>query len=215
MHRSLSLRAVAATLTLAACGGASGHHMQAAPAPASQPTGTATARTDSLRRPYTEADIRFMSDMIGHHAQAITMAGWAPSHGADRSIQILAARIINAQRDEIATMQQWLRERNQPAPEPDTTMSGHQMMHHMLMPGMLTPEQMQQLDQARGPAFDRLFLTSMIGHHKGAVSMVDALFNTPGAARDETVFKFANDVSVDQSTEIARMETMLAALPPQ
>jgi uncharacterized protein (DUF305 family) len=80
---------------------------------------------------------------------------------------------------------------------------------------MLTPEQMQQLDQARGPAFDRLFLTSMIQHHKGAVSMVDALFATPGAGRDETVFKFANDVSVDQSTEIARMETMLAALPPQ
>jgi uncharacterized protein (DUF305 family) len=217
MHRFLSPGAVAAMLASAACGGASRHHVQAAPAPVSSPSGAATARTDSLRRPYTEADIRFMTDMIGHHAQAITMAGWAPSHGADRSIQVLAARIINAQRDEIATMQQWLRERNQPAPEPDTSMAGHRMpgMHHMLMPGMLTPEQMAQLDQARGPAFDRLFLTSMIGHHKGAVSMVDALINTPGAARDETVFKFANDVSVDQSTEIARMETMLAALPPQ
>jgi uncharacterized protein (DUF305 family) len=214
MHRYLSPGAVAALLALAACGGASRHHMQAGPAPASQPTGAATARADSLRRPYTEADIRFMSDMIGHHAQAITMAGWAPSHGAGRSIQILAARIINAQHDEIALMQQWLRERNQPMPEPDTSMAGHGM-HHMLMPGMLTPEQMAQLNQAKGPAFDRLFLTSMIHHHRGAVSMVDALFNTPGAARDETVFKLANDVSVDQSTEIARMETMLAALPPQ
>jgi uncharacterized protein (DUF305 family) len=85
----------------------------------------------------------------------------------------------------------------------------------MLMPGMLTPEQMQQLDQARGTAFDRLFLTSMIRHHQGAVSMVDALFGTPGAGRDELTFKLANDISVDQSTEIARMETMLAALPPQ
>jgi uncharacterized protein (DUF305 family) len=214
MHRYLSPGAVAATLALAACGGASRHHVQAGPAPATPPTGAATARADSLRRPYTAADIRFMSDMIGHHAQAITMAGWAPSHGADRSIQILAARIINAQHDEIALMQQWLRERNQPVPEPDTSMAGHGM-HHMLMPGMLTPEQMAQLDQAKGPAFDRLFLTSMIRHHQGAVSMVDALFNTPGAARDETVFKLANDVSVDQSTEIARMETMLAALPPQ
>src|SRR4029078_511317 len=135
-------------------------------------------------------------------------------HGADASIQILAARIVNAQQDEIATMRQWLRERNQPVHQQDSGMAGPQM-HPMPMPGMLTPEQMQQLDQARGPAFDRLFLTSMIQHHKVAVSMVDALFAAPGAGRDETVFKFANDVSVDQSTEIARMETMLAARPSQ
>jgi uncharacterized protein (DUF305 family) len=87
-------------------------------------------------------------------------------------------------------------------------------MHEMLMPGMLTPAQMQQLDQARGPEFDRLFLTFMIQHHRGAVTMVNDLFGTPGAARDETVFKFANDVNVDQTTEVARMERMLAALPP-
>ena len=207
--------ALAATVVLGACGGAAGHQVQAGPAPAPEPTkGAQIARTDSLRRPYTEADIRFMTDMIGHHSQAITMAGWAPSHGADQSVQTLAARIVNAQQDEIATMRQWLSERNQPVPQPDSGMAGHRM-HPMLMPGMLTPEQMQQLDQARGPAFDRLFLTSMIQHHRGAVSMVEALFATPGAARDETVFKFANDVNVDQSTEIARMETMLAALPPQ
>jgi uncharacterized protein (DUF305 family) len=207
--------ALAATLFLAGCGGAPGHQVQAGPAPAPEPSkGAQIARTDSLRRPYTEADIRFMTDMIGHHSQAITMSGWAPSHGADASIQTLAARIVNAQQDEIATMRQWLSERSQPVPQPDSGMAGHQM-HAMLMPGMLTPEQMRQLDQARGPAFDRLFLTSMIQHHRGAVSMVEALFATPGAARDETVFKFANDVNVDQSTEIARMETMLAALPPQ
>lgn len=82
----------------------------------------------------------------------------------------------------------------------------------MLMPGMLTDDQMKELDQARGPAFDRLFLTYMIQHHRGAVTMVKDLFGSPGAAQDETVFKFANDVSVDQSTEIARMEQMLAAL---
>ncbi len=90
------------------------------------------------------------------------------------------------------------------------TMNG--MEHEMLMPGMLTEDQMHQLDQARGPEFDRLFLTFMIQHHKGAVSMVKDLFASYGAAQDETVFKFANDVSVDQSTEIARMEKMLAAL---
>jgi uncharacterized protein (DUF305 family) len=213
MLRFPSSTVLAATVALTACGGGAGHQVQAGPTPAPA-KGAEVARTDSLRRPYTEADIRFMTDMIGHHSQAITMAGWAPSHGADASIRTLAARIVNAQQDEIATMRQWLRERSQPVPPPDSGMAGHQM-HHMLMPGMLTPEQMQQLDQARGPAFDRLFLTSMIQHHKGAVSMVDALFATPGAGRDETVFKFANDVSVDQSTEIARMETMLAALPPQ
>ncbi len=215
MRKLLLPAALAATLSLAACGGAAGHQVQAGPTPASEPSkGAQIARTDSLRRPYTEADIRFMTDMIGHHSQAITMSGWAPSHGADASIQTLAARIVNAQQDEIATMRQWLRERSQPVPEPDSGMAGHHMPP-MLMPGMLTPAQMQQLDQAQGPAFDRLFLTSMIQHHRGAVSMVEALFATPGAARDETVFKFANDVNVDQSTEIARMETMLAALPPQ
>ena len=85
----------------------------------------------------------------------------------------------------------------------------------MLMPGMLTEEQMQQLDQARGAEFDRLFLTYMIQHHRGAVSMVKQLFGTHGAAQDETVFKFANDVSVDQSTEIARMETHARRAPVQ
>jgi uncharacterized protein (DUF305 family) len=86
------------------------------------------------------------------------------------------------------------------------------MMHEMLMPGMLTAEQMKQLDAARGRDFDRLFLTGMIQHHKGAVQMVAELFDSYGAAQDELVFKFANDVNVDQTTEINRMEKMLAAI---
>ena len=156
-----------------------------------------------------------MSGMIGHHAQAIVMAGWAPTHGAGPAVRRLAERIVNAQQDEIATLQQWLRDRDQPVPEARAT--GMKMMmngveHEMLMPGMLTDDQMKELDQARGPEFDRRFLTFMIQHHRGAVTMVQQLFDTPGAARDETVFKFANDVSADQSTEIARMETMLSAL---
>jgi uncharacterized protein (DUF305 family) len=155
-----------------------------------------------------------MSAMIGHHAQAIVMSDWAPTHGADAAVRRLAERIINAQQDEIATMQRWLRDRGQPVPEASATgmkmkMNGHD--HVMLMPGMLTKDQMRLLDQARGPEFDRLFLTFMIQHHKGAVSMVQDLFASKGAGQDETVFKFATDVSVDQSTEIARMEKMLAA----
>ena len=213
---------LAATAAIAACGRAAG----AAPQPSPQPVAgdaAARVRADSLRRPYTEADVRFMSGMIGHHAQALVMSGWAPTHGASPSVRTLAARIINAQQDEIATMQQWLGDRGEPVPEGHAGgMShpahdaGHDMpMPAKLMPGMLTEAQMQALDQATGPGFDRLFLTDMIQHHRGAVTMVQQLFDTPGAARDETVFKFANDVNADQSTEIARMETMLVALTPE
>jgi uncharacterized protein (DUF305 family) len=114
-------------------------------------------------------------------------------------------------------MQTWLGDRNEPVPQvtgAGVKMAMHGMQHEMLMPGMLTPEQMTQLDSAKGADFDRLFLTFMIQHHRGAVTMVKQLFSTYGAGQDETVFKFASDVNVDQSTEIARMEKMLAALPP-
>ncbi len=179
------------------------------------PTYVAQARADSIRHPYTAADVEFMSHMIGHHAQAIVMSRWAPTHGASQSVLTLASRIINAQQDEIITMQTWLSDRLQPVPEATPggmTMTMGGMEHMMLMPGMLTDEQMKQLDAARGPEFDRLFLTYMIQHHKGAVSMVKDLFSSYGAGQDETVFKFASDVNVDQSTEIARMEKMLVAL---
>jgi uncharacterized protein (DUF305 family) len=186
-----------------------------APAPAAAPddAGLAKARADSARLPWTEADARFMTNMIGHHAQAIVMARLAPSHGASAAVQRLAERIINAQLDEIGTMQRWLRDRRQPVPEADATGPGMTHAHgHELMPGMLTEEQMNQLGQARGGEFDRLFLTYMIQHHRGAVAMVEQLFGSYGAGQDETVFKFASDVNVDQTTEIARMEEMLATL---
>jgi uncharacterized protein (DUF305 family) len=173
------------------------------------------ARADSARLPYTTADIQFMQGMIHHHAQAITMCKEAPSHGASASVQTLCGRIINAQGDEIALMSQWLRDRNQQVPDPTAgpmkmMMNGKEM--DMLMPGMLTEEQMKQLDASRGPDWDKLFLTDMIQHHKGAVSMVHDLFETSGAGQDEMVFKFASDVNVDQTTEINRMERMLFAL---
>jgi uncharacterized protein (DUF305 family) len=186
-----------------------------APSAATESAGVAKARADSIRYPYTAGDVQFMSHMIGHHAQALVMSGWAASHGANAEVLRLADRIINAQTDEIAIMQTWLRDRRQPVPEakpgPMKMMMGG-MEHEMLMPGMLTDAQMKELDQARGKDFDRLFLRYMIQHHRGAVSMVSDLFGTNGAAQDETVFKFANDVQVDQSTEIARMEKMLAFL---
>jgi len=162
--------------------------------------------------PYTDADVEFMSGMIPHHAQAVLMAGWAPTHGARADVAILCERIVVGQRDEIATMQQWLRDRGQPVP--DATSTRHKMKmngteHEMLMPGMMTDEQMAALDKARGPEFDRLFLEGMIRHHQGAIDMVDALFKSYGAAQDELIYKFASDVYADQSTEIARMQKML------
>jgi uncharacterized protein (DUF305 family) len=189
---------IATTLILlpivAGCAGTARGPAQASPRPAS-------------RYPSTEADARFMSAMIGHHAQAIVMSGWAPTHGASASVRRLAERIMSGQQDEIATMQQWLRDRGRPVPQ------SHHSAHGHLMPGMLTEAQLNQLAAARGPEFDRLFLAFMIQHHRGAVAMVKELFGTPGAAQDETVFKFANDVNVDQTTEIARMERMMSALP--
>ena len=167
------------------------------------------AREDSARLPYTKADVDFMSGMIHHHAQAIEMARLAPTHGASRTIQTLAGRIINAQQDEIMLMQQWLADRMQAVPDPSAP--GH---HHHMMPGMLTDAQMQQLGKARGKEFDRLFLELMIQHHEGAVDMVQKLFGTIGAGQNHTVFKLASDVNVDQTTEIARMEQMLDALKP-
>ena len=174
----------------------------------------ARARADSARLPYTVADIQFMTRMIGHHAQAVRIARWAPTHGASASVRTLAARIINAQEDEIATMRQWLRDRLQPVPEPDAADHSIHAGHDASMHGMLTAAQLRELDAARGTQFDRLFLSLMIQHHRGAVEMVKELFGSYGAAQDETVFKFASDVNVDQSTEIERMEKMLAALPP-
>ena len=199
----------------------------------------ARARADSLRYPYTKADIDFMTGMIHHHAQAITISRWAPTHGASPAVQRLTARIINAQTDEITIMQTWLKDRRQPVPQVDSAgnvtmpagaaMAGHDMHAHaghdmgamptgqMAMPGMLTAAQLAELHAVRGSEFDRLFLTFMIQHHRGAVAMVKVLFAADGAGQDETIFKFANDVEVDQGTEIKRMMSMMLEmgfLPP-
>ncbi len=169
----------------------------------------APTTTKPAPKNYTEADVHFMAGMIGHHAQAIQMAGWAPSHGASPSVRVLCERIVVAQNDEIVMSQRWLREHGEvpPADPRGHIMQG--MDQPMLMPGMLTPEQMTQLDSARGTQFDRLFLTDMIQHHQGAITMVQQLLAVPGAAQDGPVFRFASDVNADQTTEINRMKLML------
>jgi uncharacterized protein (DUF305 family) len=190
-----------------------------APGTGAQPvTNGQTTLSDAAKgnkgREATAADVEFMTGMISHHAQAIIMAGWAPTHGARDDLRRLCERIVVGQGDEIALMQGWLRFQGQPVPDAHDTkmhMKMGDMTHDMLMPGMLTDEQMQALDKARGHEFDVLFLRGMIQHHGGAITMVNKLFGSDGAAQDEVVFKFANDVFADQSTEIARMQQMLGA----
>ena len=173
------------------------------------------ARADSALSGYHAADIHFMTGMIGHHAQALVMSGFAPGNGASPTIRTLCARIINGQKDEIDIMQAWLRDRGLEVPEIHIA-DGHLMIHGpehaMHMPGMLSAEQLEELRHARGPDFDRLFLKYMIMHHKGAVTMVIDLFANDGAAQDDFVFKLASDIQADQSSEINRMELMLEAL---
>ena len=173
------------------------------------------ARAEAGLRNAHEADVRFMTRMIPHHAQALVMAGFAPASEASPTIRTLCARIINAQTDEIAIMSRWLSDRGLPVPEAGPA-GGMRMAQTprqpMTMPGMLTPAELAELEAARGPDFDRLFLEYMIRHHEGAVTMVRELFATDGAAQDNFVFKLASDIHVDQDTEIARMRLMLEAL---
>jgi uncharacterized protein (DUF305 family) len=211
-------RLVSAGLLISAMAGCAGTTHPSAgtvtPAPGgtrSQVSGAVLA--DSAGPRHTPADVRFMSGMIGHHAQAVLMAGWAPSHGASPAVRSLCERIVVSQRDEIALMQRWLREWHEPVPQADAS---HDMMPgmdpSMLMPGMLTADELIQLDQSAGPEFDRLFLTFMIRHHQGALTMVQQLITTTGAARDDNVFKLVSDMNADQTIEIDRMRGMLTAI---
>src|SRR6056297_338196 len=175
------------------------------------------SRIENARLSFTEADVRFMTGMIGHHAQALIMARMAPQNGASPRIQRLAARIINSQKDEIKSMQTWLERRDQPVPEVHIDglslmihgTDGHSGHNQTNMPGMLSEAQLQQLSNATGTEFDRLFLRYMIDHHQGAVTMVDTLVSTDGAAQDEDAFRLSADINADQITGIERMKLML------
>jgi uncharacterized protein (DUF305 family) len=154
---------------------------------------------------YTEADVRFMQGMIAHHAQAVHMTRVARSANGDARVLKLAQKIDLSQAGEIALMQDWLRANDQMVPD---TSSWRTMTMH----GMLTPEEIAQLEQSRGAEFDRLFLTFMIRHHEGAIQMVTDLFNTPRAGQDVDVSVLANDVETTQAAEIAVMRQMLIDL---
>ncbi len=213
-------RALAAgLLAVAALAGCSRTVRPAAASAAAVPVAGSSGAANQT--PVTAADVAFMSGMITHHAQAVMMASWAPSHGASPAVAEVCRRIAVSQRDEIVFMQHWLADHHEPVPQVDTStgrmlsagpsmdMAG--MGAPAMMPGMLDSAQMARLDSARGPAFDHLFLTGMIQHHEGALTMVQQLVSTPGAAQDPLVFQFASDVSSGQAAEIDRMRHLLAA----
>lgn len=163
---------------------------------------------DLSRVGHTPADVRFMQEMIGHHAQALEMTALLPSRTSRQEMKLLGQRIEVSQADEIKMMQTWLKDRGQSVPD----VHAHHAHGAKLMPGMLTPEEMKRLDDANGVEFDRLFLEFMIKHHEGALIMVKNLFDNNGAGQESEVFAFVSDVEADQQMEIDRMFAMLKEL---
>lgn len=157
--------------------------------------------------PHNAADVEFFERMIPHHAQALEMTALVAERTDNTDLHQLAERIEISQRDEIVQMQAWLTQRGLPVPTPHADHSGHAG----LMPGMLDAAQLDQLAQARGPEFDRLFLELMIFHHQGAITMAQELY-ARGGGLEPTSDRFAREVIADQSIEISRMQTLLARL---
>lgn len=162
--------------------------------------------------PHTAADVAFMKGMIHHHAQALVMSAMVEERTAREDMHLLADRITISQQDEIALMGKWLGDRGETPPAMDMSDPMTGMTHDDLMPGMLNAGDMARLEAARGTEFDKLFLASMIFHHEGAIAMVEELFSTPGAAREDQILTFASHVDADQRSEIARMSRMLNAI---
>jgi uncharacterized protein (DUF305 family) len=180
-----------------------------------EPTKTLPASTHASLPPISPADVEFMQGMIMHHSQAVEMTALIPSHTENKHVRALGAKISSSQADEIRMMQRWLAARGQATSMempgmPGMDMSGHAMA---LMPGMLSPEQMEALRKARGEEFDRLFLGGMIQHHGGALVMVKDLYNNPGAGQDAEIFDFTTDVDNSQRAEIRIMQKILEELP--
>jgi uncharacterized protein (DUF305 family) len=179
-----------------------------------KPTKTLPSSTRATLPPHSPADVLFMQHMIIHHAQAVEMTALIESRTENKELRSLGARISRSQDDEIKFMKRWLLARGEPTSQPMHNMHGsHMPSHSMLMPGMLTAEQMDALKAAKGKEFDELFLKGMIQHHDGALNMVKELFDTAGAGQDAELFNFASDVDSGQRAEIKVMKTMLGERP--
>jgi uncharacterized protein (DUF305 family) len=176
-----------------------------------QPSKTLPPSTKATLPPRSQADVEFMQGMIMHHAQAVEMTALIASHTENKDLRSLGARISSSQSDEIRFMKRWLAARGERTSMATEGMPGMNMAHVSmgLMPGMLTPAQMEALRKTKGAEFDRLFLTGMIQHHGGALTMVKDLFDTAGTGQDAELFNFATDVDTGQRAEIRIMQTML------
>jgi len=176
-----------------------------------KPSRKLPSSTTAKLPPRSQADVGFMQGMIMHHAQAVEMTALIPSHTQNTELRTLGARISHSQSDEIRFMKRWLTARGEPVSMPMPAMTGSNMTRHAmpLMPGMLTPEQMEALRKAKDTEFDHLFLSGMIQHHGGALTMVQELFDTAGAGQDAELFSFATDVDSGQRAEIRIMQAML------
>jgi uncharacterized protein (DUF305 family) len=210
------LLAAAGAACRTASGGATPVIVQpGAPGAASRVVGAEQAR-DLSKVGATAADVKFMQGMIHHHAQAIDMTELLKTRTNSEDMKKLGLRIQVSQTDEIRMMQRWLRAHGADAPDPHAMHMPGMIMpgmdHGPMMAGMLTPEEMTHLAELKGAAFDRFFLEGMIKHHGGAITMVQELFASPGAAQDSNIYAFASDVVADQQMEIDRMSGMLAAI---
>jgi uncharacterized protein (DUF305 family) len=176
-----------------------------------QPSIKLPPSTTAKLPPQSQADVEFMQGMIMHHAQAVEMTAMIALHTQNKDLRSLGARISSSQSDEIKFMRRWLAARSEPPPMTMPGMPDMEMPHDSmaLMPGMLTPEQMAALRKAKDTEFDNLFLTGMIQHHNGALTMVKDLFDTAGAGQDAELFEFATDADNSQRAEIRIMQTML------
>jgi uncharacterized protein (DUF305 family) len=176
-----------------------------------KPSKTLPSSTKATLPPRSQADVEFMQDMIMHHSQAVEMTALIASHTENKDLRLLGARISSSQSDEIKFMRRWLAARGEPVSMAKPEMPGMDMPREpvALMPGMLTPEQMETLRKAKDAEFDKLFLTGMIQHHNGALTMVKDLFETAGAGQDAELFNFATDADNTQRAEIKIMQGML------
>jgi uncharacterized protein (DUF305 family) len=185
------------------------------------PSKALPSSTRATLPPQSPADVEFMQGMILHHAQAVEMTAMIPSHTQNKKLRSLGMRISSSQSDEINFMKRWLAARGESVQKAMPRMPGMDMPHDTShdtmarMPGMLTPQQMDALQKAKGVEFDRLFLVGMIQHHNGALTMVKDLFDTAGAGQDAELFNFATDADNTQRAEIGIMETMLKKETPE
>lgn len=180
-----------------------------------QPTLALPPSTRATLPPRSAKDVEFMQGMIMHHAQAVEMTAMIESRTQRKDVRLLGARISQSQLDEMKFMKRWVEIRGEPVSMSDMPNSHahHSSGYEMLMPGMLTSRQMNELKKAKGAEFDNLFLTGMIQHHNGALVMVEDLFDTAGAGQDAELFNFATDVDSSQQAEINTMRNMLGEKP--